>query len=269
MPVFEFHVAVHDKTNQNDKLRHDEGDIVNIRSEGVEIGRKVLDTYLIIPIDLNTARTAQDLRQRYCIPLYDDGSIEYIDWRHIRYPEDGVDPEQYPHTDYVWSLTSPGVIAKPTKIAKNRYKIAFSSSKFAVVSLDLDKVRNTHAIYQPFLKESRIAGLPCFTRNDSDFTIAHDGTDYHIRRISKNTRRVYKKIINGKAISYIRRNEEPQKETLLAEPEYKLEMTTPVVGREAEVKFTYSAQLEIIQDKFDDSYLSLNDLTREFDARGE
>ena len=95
MPVFEFYITVFDKPNQGDKLRHDEGDIINVLEGGAEIGRKMLDYFLIVPININIAMTADELRSRLCIPLYDDGSREGVDWRIFDYRTDPVDNVTY------------------------------------------------------------------------------------------------------------------------------------------------------------------------------
>ena len=97
MSIFEFHITVFDKANGNNgELRHDEGDIINIQEAGAELGRKVLDYFLIVPVDINIKKTANELKQLLCIPLYEDGSREGIDWRLIDYETDGIDPQLYP-----------------------------------------------------------------------------------------------------------------------------------------------------------------------------
>lgn len=261
MPVYEFHITVFNKENGPEgALRHDEGDIINVRESGVEIGRKVLDYFLIVPVSMNLAMTALELKQWLCIPLYEDGTKEGIHWRMIDYENDGVDIGLYPPRDYVWSLTIPGVISRPQRIAKCRYQVPLD--RFDAVSLDGTKLADIECLYQPFLSQSRIANLPCFNQLDADYEIS--GTSINgnplIRQKRKFVRNIYEETIGGKLIRYIRPKEPAIEVILTDEPEYELFNDTPIIGKETEHVIALAPNTQFIRDKYDNSFLKVKDI---------
>lgn len=251
MAVHNFHIATFDKPNFGNMLTHDEGDIVNVRPQGSEIGRKVLDYYLIIPVSISIEILSENLMSRLHTPLYEDGSIEGKDWRNI-FDEDNIDPSSYPNNQYVIDTKTSLPRLRPEKVAKLRYQIALSD--LGDVSLTL--AGDPHIIYQPFLTEDRLINLNCFIHPDSEYQLIQHGSTYYSKHTHTFKRKIYQEEINGRTIHFIR-PKEPAMRIELDEPEKEIFCSTASISKNEEKIW---GMLNFLRDKFDDSFLTTGDL---------
>ena len=139
----------------------------------------------------------------------------------------------------------------------------FPLAEMAAALPDLEKVRNVKCIYQPFLRQSRIAALPCFSHKDADYEISQVGTgstNYKIKQASKRVRTVHEEKIAGKTVRFIRPKEKAVKEIIADAEEFEIFVDTPAIGADEEYNFVLKGNARIIQDKFDDSFLQVKDL---------
>ena len=156
MPKYEFAIAVNDEPEAH---RKNEGDIISIRSYPRNCGRKVIDEYLVVIVECN-ASDPRVLKQRLRAPLWENGLVEWVDWREfqtrksrpLKPGEDDVDLELYPPEEYVWDIKAGKPMERPRREAKRRYKIPLS----VLGNIDLAKVQNKTYIYQPFKKASQL-----------------------------------------------------------------------------------------------------------------
>lgn len=169
MAIYEFHIA----------LRADnEGDIVNVQKPGLEIGRKALDGFLIVPVSIGLAISYNALVQRMKSLYMTDGHVRDLTFRDIDYVRDGIDEGTYPNHLFVLDMKTNLPISRPTMLAKKRWKIPLSELG------DIDKVqtKNRSVIYQPFIKGSRIVAQYPALNPDSDYVAEYKGGAWKITK---------------------------------------------------------------------------------------
>jgi len=151
MPLFEFQLTVTDEPDLfSGHKRKKEGDIVNItKHPSVGNGRKVIDEYLIVVVNvmanITLGRLRDHFKQRSLAGGYNEWELGNL------YPEDPDDALILNSGLY----TNParyrgGYIERPEIIGKNRYCIELLTLKSILRELNLNKVRDKTYIYQPF-----------------------------------------------------------------------------------------------------------------------
>ena len=124
---------------------------------------------------------------------------------------------------------------RPVLLSKYRYKIPFSKLT-AFIDVDLLKVRERTTIYQPFLKQSRIMNMPYLTSNEGHYFVQGD---------------------TGKKI-LIKTHQDPASKSNAVPIGTKFEIYTSTalsVGDEDEIVFDWKAGIDLVQDKYDNSWV--------------
>jgi len=254
MPQFNFVISVADKETSmlSTDIRKREGDIITVKEPGKNYGWKVIDEYLIVPVNvvvLITKLKAEGVLKR---SLYENGKVDGIDFRDINPDRDGVDKE----SGMVWDIKAEKKIAEPKRLAKNRYQIPLTS----LGDIDLEKTRDIKTVYQPFLKESFVVNMPCFTLPDRDIELRYVGGVYEMRQIRKWKRNIYEETINGKLIRFIRPKEPAIPIEIKDDPWRPIYCDTSTIGKEDEKVFEWSTTENLVKDKHDNSWLEVSSL---------
>ena len=135
MPLYEFLIACADEPEAH---RKKEGDVVAVRPHPFNWGRKEIDRYFIVIIDM--PEDIETLRSMF-------ESCQYAETNEFQ-------PEDDSHL---------------TKLAKNRFKIPLDIVKTGwMPDLDLGKVRDKKIIYQPFKKTSQLISKLDLQEKDVD-----------------------------------------------------------------------------------------------------
>ncbi len=152
MPIYDFLIAVAGEIDHTiGKYRKKEGDIVAVRRHGHNWGRKEIDEYLIVPVECEE-EDLDFMRQLFERPLLEADHVEGRTFREI-WPElDGQETFDQYHETHVIALPSGQLMLRPQYLGKNKYKIPLDS----LGDIDLVKVRDKRAVYQPFLKASHV-----------------------------------------------------------------------------------------------------------------
>ena len=238
--ITELHISTFNKEG----LRHKEGDIINVLPAG-DLGRKILDYYLIVPVNTNL-----NLTQELCVNLYADGSVEGKDWREI-----DLKDEVSPYIDRqqnVIDVKSMAIISRPEKTAKNRYQIELSS----LGDIDLQKAQSPEIIYQPFLTEQHLVNMSCFTHPDSECRLIRKNGNYYSKHVHRFERKIYEEVINGQTIRFIR-PKEPAIRIALDEDLVEIFCSTPTIPKNQGMIFSIN---NLIKDKFDNSYFGVAEI---------
>lgn len=230
MPKYEFLISVRNSPNP---LGVREGDIVGVlMNTGGKIGRKEMDGWLIVPIKVPNGLSVQDLWEKFKVPLYEGGLFEWVDFRDIDFEEDAVEPI-YPNNLYSWHINTSMIIPKPAMLSKYRYKIDFG--RFATSNLNFSKVRNEKIIYQPFLKKSRIINMSYLTSSKGHYFV---------------------RVKNGKhKLVKTYQDKNSKSDVVPIGVEYEIYTDTPSIGNEIEKVFKWKEGVNLIQDKYDNSWV--------------
>jgi len=244
MPRYNFTIAAADKVQPMGvwDTRKREGDIVTVKETGRPYGWKVIDEYLIVPVNVGVLTTNLKVKGVLTRSLYENGKVDGIDFRDIDSDRDGVDKEP----GMVWDIKAEKKITEPKRLGKNRYQIPLTS----LGDIDLEKVRDTRTIYQPFLKESFVVNMPCFTLPNRDIGLRYVGGVYEMRQIRKWKRNVYEETINGKVIRFIRPKEPAIPIEIKDDPWRPIYCDTSTVGKEDEKVFEWSLTQNLVKDRY-------------------
>lgn len=225
MPKYEFSIAVKDEPEPH---RKKEGDIVGVHPKRPSAGRKVLDEYLLIPFECTLSLNELCLKLK--VPLYNADLKNGIDFRDIE--DEDADMDKYPGDLYVWDIKAEKPLTRPTRLARNRYRIPFS----LLGSLDFNKVRDGKAIYQPFKKVSEL--ISKFQANPF-YKVSFD--------ISQLKQKITK-------IADTNSTATPKDVPFL------IYGSAPDIGEEDEKVFKWDALNDLVQDKYTNGYVLPKDL---------
>lgn len=149
MSKYELAICVVDEP---ETLRKKEGDILAICAYPWNWGLKEIDQCLIVIVEFITSMSIHELRRKFKGFLYTNG-LEYgFDFCELIYEDRGIDPKDYPDSEYDWDLRNDKPILKPTIVGKHKFNVPLTG----LGSIDLTKVRNKNYKYQPFKKASQL-----------------------------------------------------------------------------------------------------------------
>lgn len=148
MPVYDFCIAV---TDEIESHRKKEGDVIAVRPHGWNWGRKEIDAYLIVPIECEEP-DINVLRDYFERPLLENDHVEGVTFRAIFPSIDGQEIFNQYGLTHVIGIPCGKLKLRPKILGKNRCKIPLD----CLGKIDLAKVRDKTAIYQPFLMASHV-----------------------------------------------------------------------------------------------------------------
>jgi len=240
MPLFELNVAVATKAGNN---RVTEGDIVSIQDPGKDIGRKVLDGWLVVPINVPFGWTKHMLRDKFCVELFEGGLVRDVDFRDIIHGRQNNDmpfeiQSLYSQDNFVWDIHNEEPIPRPAYLEKFRYRISFST--IILEQLDFDHLRNKTSIYQPFLSESRIINMKYLTSSKGHYFVEHKNGKAFIKKTKQDKRSKSKAVPVGQSAQ--------------------IRTITSMIGSDQEYHFYWASGVDLIKDKYDNSWVYPNGL---------
>lgn len=232
MPTFEFIIATHNNLAYPASKR--EGDIVSIMPENSKIGRKVLDGWFIVPVTITQNITLEALKRKLRVLLFDDGSLEDVDWRGF-FKDDGFDRLIYPYDRYVLDLHLLKPRLRPKLLSKYRYSIPFSKVFGKIADINFNRVRNSRDIYQPFLSEDRIRKMPYLTSSKGHYFSQKQGNNFVI----------------------VKTKQDPSSKSNVVPigAKFTIRTNTATVAKNQEIKITWQAGTQLILDKYDNSWV--------------
>lgn len=228
----EFIIAVADKMPVMDisDVRKREGDVVGVVPPDKDIGFKVLDEYMYVPVYLPIVVADTTVRNRLVAPYYEGGKVFGVDFATS---EENIDP--------------------PPKISKFRHKIPLN----ILGDVNLVKTRDTKCIYQPFLRESRIIGMKYW--NKEFLALRYKGGVYEARRTHRRERVKKLEVINGAEVLSLELRAKPIIVELSEEesPWRQIYCSTATVEPDVEKVFEWSMTRNLIVDKHTNDWLGV------------